>query len=1200
MGSGPSSEPLKGSFVHLHCHTHFSLLDGAAQIKPLVSRAKELGMDALAITDHGAMYGVIPFYEECLKQGIKPIIGVEAYMAARTRHDRDGRTDQKSFHQLLLAETFEGYQNLLFMTSEAHLNGMYYKPRIDMDLLREHSAGIIATSSCANGMIPRALQTSYEEGERVLAQFLEIFDRDHFYIELQHHPNSEELIELDGLLRRLAKEHDVKTICTNDVHYINKDDAEAQDVLVCVSSGKTVSDPNRLNMTDYDLSLSSPEEMAEHFADLPESLANTVDIANRCTVTIPMGDNILPVYPLPEEEIVAGTTDREYLRKMAKRGLMNRYGLDYTPDDSRAEGEMLASPPNDPAIPITERIIARVEYELSVIEKMGFESYFLIVQDFIVWSREQGIVVGPGRGSGAGSLVCYLLTITDVDPLKHNLIFERFLNPERISMPDIDTDIEDARRGEVIEYTRQRYGWDHVAQIATFGTMASRAAVKDVGRALGVSYNETDQLAKLIPSGPKGMSLNEATEQIPEIKELYAGNEQIRNLIDIAKKLEGCARHTSIHAAGVVISKDVLTKYLPIQRSSKDESAIVTQYAMSDVEHIGLLKMDFLGLSNLSILQQAVRIIRKVRGVDIDFRTLELEDTKTYELLARAETTGVFQLESSGMKRYLKELKPTNFEDIVAMVALYRPGPMDAIPGFIDSKHGRKKVTYLHPILEPILNMSYGVIVTQDQVLEVARKFAGFSYGQADVLRKAVGKKIKALLDEQREKFINGAVEVNKIPIKTAEAVWDFVEPFARYGFNRAHAVCYGMIAYQTAYLKANYPVEFMASLLTSDRDNLDRIGIEIAECKDMGVEVLAPDVNESFVEFGFVFYDKANHTIPAGKKFDGYVRFGLGAIKNVGVHPAEAIVEERTKNGPFVDFADFLRRCCHIVNRKVIENLAMAGALSAFGDRNLILSNIDNVLAFAQQVNKRRNSDQIDLFGGTEHAPSFHLELVPAEPAGERQKLTWEKELLGIYLSSHPIGPFKHNLPDDRHRIGELSALAEGEQAKVCGVVMSVRHIVTKKDAKSMAFVNIEDETGGVTVVLFPKTWAAKSELCVDGRALCIEGKISRKEGRDGENLETNILADTVSNITDAKLPDSHKKDVSALVLDIPDDGDRELLQNIKGALERHKGTIPVTLMLPSLEGSREMKITQRVEVSPALYSKLATMIGPERVSFR
>ncbi|MBU6389487.1 DNA polymerase III subunit alpha, partial [Patescibacteria group bacterium] len=942
-------------FVHLHTHSHYSLLDGAGKIDVLLKRAKELGMSALALTDHGAMYGSLEFYETAKKIGIKPIIGVEAYLAPRSRMDKDSRLDTKPFHQLLLAENYEGYLNLIKLTSEAHLNGFYYKPRIDKELLKEHSAGLIATSGCMTGSIPRALQISLGEGKRVLEEFLAIFGEKYFFLELQHHPSIEEQVVLNQQLKQLAAEYKIGLIATNDIHYVYPDDAEAQDVLVCVGTGKTVNDPNRLNMTGANFSMTAPEEMAEWFADTPEAISNTAVIAERCKVEIPLGQNILPKYPTPD-----GITDRQYLYQLCEEGVKRRFNFTYTVKADYPEGTLLESPMNDPNVPLKERIKSRLEYELSVIAKTGYDSYFLIVQDFINWAKEHGIAVGPGRGSAAGSLVGYCVGITDVDPLEHNLIFERFLNTERIGMPDIDTDIEDARRDEVIQYVRERYGSDHVAQIITFGTMAARNAVRDVGRALGVSYNECDYIAKLIPSGPGGMTIKEALQNIPELKQLYESNDQITKLLDIAARLEGVARHTSVHAAGVVITKEPLERYLPLQRSTRDDNSVITQYSMNQVEHIGLLKMDFLGLSNLSILQQAVRIIRKTRKTEIDVLKIPLDDKPTYELLSQAETTGVFQLESSGMKRYLKELKPTQFEDIMSMVALYRPGPMDSIPDFIQAKHGRKKITYLHPILQPILENSYGVLVTQDQVLEVARKFAGFSYSEADVLRKAVGKKIKALLDEQRDKFIKGAVRNPEITQDRAEKVWDFVEPFARYGFNRAHAACYALIAYQTAYLKAHYPVEFMASLMTSDINNLDRIGIEIAECKEMGVEVLAPDINESFVEFGVVFYQDQKK-----RKRDAYIRFGLGAIKNVGLQPAEAIVEERKANGPFKDLADFLTRVSSQLNKKVLENLAMAGALDSLGERQQILENMEPILRFLAFINKEKNSVQTSLFDG-------------------------------------------------------------------------------------------------------------------------------------------------------------------------------------------------------------------------------------------
>ncbi len=1190
--------PLTAPFVHLHVHSTYSLLDGAAQIGALVKRVKELGMDACALTDHGAMYGIIDFYEACLKEGIRPILGVEAYMAKRSHTDRDHKLDAKSYHQILLAETYEGYKNLIKLTSIAHLDGVYYKPRIDKELLRKHAKGLIGTSSCFNGEIPRRLMENWDDGCKALEEYLDIFGKDNFYIEIQHHPNDEDVTLSNQQLRKLAKQYNVPMICTNDVHYLSPDDAEAQDVLVCVSSGKTVNDPNRLNMLDSDISMKTPAEMAEWFSDIPEALTNTVKLAERCKVEIPLGVSIMPIFPIPEDFVVPGKDktkrDRAFLRHLCGIGMKERYGVDYTCDDSRADGEILASPLNDFSVPIEERAKARVEYELSVIETMGFESYFLITQDFINWAREQNIMIGPGRGSAAGSIVGYLLHITNVDPLFHNLIFERFLNPERVSMPDIDNDIEDARRDEVIAYVRERYGADHVAQIITFGTMAARNAVRDVGRALGVAYKDCDYIAKLIPSGPGGMTIKEALENISELSALYKSNEQFAKLLDIASRLEGVARHTSVHAAGVVVTRDPLTEYVPIQRAAKDTNAIVTQYAMNQVDHIGLLKIDFLGLSNLNIIQQALRVIRKTRGVTIDLENLPLDNAPSYELLARAESTGVFQLESAGMKRYLKELKPTQFEDIVAMVALYRPGPMDAIPDFIEAKHGRKAVTFLHPILEPILKDSYGVIVTQDQVLEVARKFAGFSYGQADVLRKAVGKKIKALLDEQRDKFINGAVTVMKVDKLTAVKVWDFVEPFARYGFNRAHAVCYAMIAYQTAYLKANFPVEFMASLLTSDANNLDRISIEIAECREMGIEVLQPDVNESFVEFGALFYPEGT----PGKQRDSYIRFGLGAIKNVGHTPAEGIVEERKQHGTFATFTDFVERCAPILNKKVIENLAMAGALDSLAERQEILENLEGILAYLARITKEKNSIQIGLFGeATEdnHASRFQLTFAKATPTSAKQRLAWERELLGIYISDHPMSPFLRYLPSDRVPLIELPEQLDDAPVKVCGVVMSVRKILTKKN-QNMAFVAIEDETGPSELVVFPKIWTTCESVLIEGAAVYVEGKVSKKEGRDGgEVLESKVLADRVVTISEQEGVPEHK--VTKLILSIPEDGDRELLQRIKTYLEQHPGRIPVTLLLPTMEGEQALKITQRVKFSDELFGKLINLLGRDRI---
>lgn len=1158
-------------------------------------------MTALGLTDHGAMYGVVPFAAACKKEGITPILGVEAYLARRSLHDRDGKLDQKSYHQLLLAETEEGYRNLLELTTLAHLEGYYYKPRIDLDALKKYNHGLIATSSCLAGIVPRTLEDDEAGAEQKLLELAELFAPTHgmarFYLELQPTRGQEEQERYNQWLRDMAKKHALPLVATNDIHYLTPEDADVQDVLVCVNSGKQVSDPNRLDMRQYDLSMKSPAEMAELLPDDAEALANTVAIAERCGQwSLKMDEVALPIFPLPDEERAKGTTDRSYLRKLCAEGVQERYGFPYVQRNHWAEGELLPSPPNDPAIPLEERVAVRLEYELSVIEQMGFESYFLIVSDFIQWSRAQGIVVGPGRGSAAGSIVAYLLTVTDVDPLYHNLIFERFLNPERISMPDVDTDFEDTRRDEVIRYVRQRYGEDRVAQIITFGTMGGRAAVRDVGRAMGISYGEVDQLAKLIPSGPKAVPLAQALEEVQELRELYLANDELRQVLDIAVKLEGCARHTSIHAAGVVIGREPLTHYTALQHSSRDDNQVVTQYSMNDVEKVGLVKMDFLGLSNLSIITQALRVIRKTRGVEIDIRNLPLDNVKAYELLARAETTGVFQLESAGMKRYLKELRPTNFEDIVAMVALYRPGPMDAIPDFIASKHGRKAVTYLHPILEPILKDSYGVIVTQDQVLEVARKFAGFSYGQADVLRKAVGKKIKALLDEQRDKFIAGAVNDVGIDQTTAQKVWDFVEPFARYGFNRAHAVCYGMIAYQTAYLKALYPVEFMAALLTSDSGNLDRIGIEVAECRQMHVEVLPPDVNESFLEFGTQFYERTGRTIPEDCPHDAYIRYGLGAIKNVGVAAAQHVVEERQQNGSYKDLTDFLERNAGVLNRKLLEALGMSGALASLAKQEDVLTNLDYLATFVGQANKAKNSTQMGLFA-EEAGESLGLTLVPGRPIEQKQRLAWERELLGIYLTDHPIAPHLHLLPDTRTPIVELASLANKDAIELCGVVMAVRVITTKK-GDSMAFVQLEDETGGAEVVVFPKVWKDLAAKCVEGTALCLTGTVSRKPSRENPDIEqVALLVDTGDDLANRASSSTARGKLSQVTVRLPDTADRALLESLKGLFSEHEGNLRVVLEVPGVDGHQPMPITQRVALTPELKSRLLGLVGPEAV---
>ncbi|MFA6417501.1 MAG: DNA polymerase III subunit alpha, partial [Patescibacteria group bacterium] len=803
------------SFVHLHNHTHYSLLDGLTKIDEMVNYAKEQGSPAVAITDHGTMYGVIEFYQKAKKAGVKPIIGVECYLAPGSRFDKNTREDAKRFHLLLLAKNNAGYKNLIKLVSKAHVEGFYYKPRIDWELLSECHEGLIASTACLAGEIPRLiLGDNLVEAEKRIKEYNNLFGQDNFYLELMDHPEIPELARVNEELLKFSKKLGVPVIATNDVHYFKKEDAEAQDILLCLQNKKKISDTDRMKMIGYgDYSMRSNAEMIAAFKDTPEAIANTLKIAEMCNVEIELGNIQLPHFEVPN-----GYDGNSYLKKWCEEGILKRY------PGAKA----------DDLIPVSERL----DYELSVIAKMGWPSYFLIVADFINWAKDNKIVVGPGRGSAAGSLVCYLTGITNLDPLKYNLLFERFLNPERISMPDIDMDFADTRRGEVLNYVGEKYGHDHVAQIITFGTMAARAAVRDVGRVLDEPYEYCDKISKSIPMFTK---LDEALKTVPELKEMYANEPAAKRILDYAKRLEGVARHASTHACGVLITKEPLTEYVPIQKASSADESIISQYSLHPVEDLGLLKMDFLGLKNLTIIESALKIIKNTRGLEIDIDQIPLDDVDAYKLFQGGETTGVFQFESSGMKRYLRELKPTVFEDIIAMVALYRPGPMEWIPDYISGKHKTKKVAYLHPKLEGILENTYGVAIYQEQVMQIARDLAGFTMGQADVLRKAMGKKIASLLAEQKEKFVEGCVK-NGVYKELAEKVFSFIEPFAGYGFNRSHAACYAMIGYQTAYLKAHWPVEFMAALLTSDQGDSDRVAIEIEECRNMGIKIMAPD----------------------------------------------------------------------------------------------------------------------------------------------------------------------------------------------------------------------------------------------------------------------------------------------------------------------------------------------------------------------
>ncbi|TAK97132.1 DNA polymerase III subunit alpha, partial [Patescibacteria group bacterium] len=833
-------------FTHLHVHSHYSLLDGLAKIDDLLDRAKELGMDSLAITDHGVLYGAVEFFIKAKERGIKPIIGCEMYLAPNGLANKNAiAEDRRRHHLILLVKNETGYRNLMKLISIAHLDGFYYKPRIDREVLRQYAEGLVGMSACVEGEVPSAIVNGdYAKAKSLALEYRDIFGEGSFFMEVQDHPNfTNQQIANQGIIK-LSKETGIPIVATGDIHYARKEDASIQDILLCIQTNRKVDETDRMNLLQFDLSMRSPEELAVAFKDNPEALSNTQLVADQCNLQIELGKTLLPHFDVPE-----GYTTETYLRHLTEAGLAKRYG-DTVTDEHRT----------------------RMDYELSVIEKTGYASYFLIVQDFVNWAKEQGIVVGPGRGSAAGSFVSYLTGITNIDPIKYNLLFERFLNPERVSMPDIDMDFADDRRDEVLDYVRNKYGHDHVAQIITFGTMAARAAIRDAGRALGYPYDYCDKTAKMIPMFH---TMEQTLDQVPEFRAFYNSDPQARKLIDSAKRLEGVARHASMHACGVVITKSPVTDYTPLQRVIGKEGT-VTQYSSSTkssyVEKIGLLKMDFLGLKNLTIIQNTLRIVRKVRDLSLNIDDIPLDDELAYKLLQSAKTTGVFQLESTGMKRYLKQLKPTVLEDIIAMVALYRPGPMEWIPDFIAGKHGIKKVKYLHPKLEPILSNTYGVAVYQEQIMQIARDLAGFTMGEADVLRKAMGKKIFELIKEQKIKFVAGCVK-NGIDEKVADKVFAFIEPFAGYGFNRSHAACYALVGYQTAYLKAHFPAEFMAALLTSDQHDIDRVAIEVSECQEMGIQVLPPSINESFEDFAVI----------VGEDGAERIRFGLNAIKNVG-----------------------------------------------------------------------------------------------------------------------------------------------------------------------------------------------------------------------------------------------------------------------------------------------------------------------------
>ena len=1036
-------------FVHLHVHSHYSLLDGLSKIDDLISYIRELGMDAVALTDHGNIYGAVEFFKKAKKAGIKPIIGCELYVARESRFSKNSRADNLHHHLTILVKDEVGYRNLTNLVSRAHLEGFYYKPRIDRELLEAHHKGLICLSGCYKGEIAHFIKMGRIEDAIKTAEYYKNLFGEDYYIEIQEHGR-----DIMPKLKEIATSLKIPLVATHDSHYLRTEDQAAHEVLLAIQTSGT-NGKTGLSMKEYDLSLKSSDEIAEIFADTPESLENTIVIANKCNFEFELGKTHLPSFTIPQEH--AHLDYLGYLKVLIEQKVSERYKE------------------------ITPEIKERITHELSVVEKTGYASYFLIVQDFIQFAKSHGIAVGPGRGSAAGSVVSYVLGITDIDPLQYGLLFERFLNPFRIQMPDVDTDFADDRRDEVVAYIKEKYGEDHVAQSITFGTMAARAAVRDVGRALGYPYGFVDGIAKLLPFMPNmdksTTQLKNFLEKIPELQARHQNEDDVKKIINFAIKLEGVVRHASVHAAGIVIAKDSLTEYTAVQRSPQDENSVISQFEMHAIEDIGLLKMDLLGLKNLTIIGNTIKLVKEKTGKNIDISSIPLDDEATFALIQKGQNIGVFQFEGSGMTRWLTAMKANRFEDLIAMVALFRPGPMELIPNYVARKHGTEQISYLHPKLEPLLKETYGIMVYQEQLLKIAQSFAGFTIGEADILRKAVGKKIKSLLDEQAAKFISG-VENTIGDRKLGEDLWKLVEPFARYGFNKAHSVCYALIGYQTAYLKAHYPLEFMTALLNNDAGDVERASVLINDCKKQGIEVLPPDVNASFTNFA-----------PEGKN----IRFGLLAIKNIGEGIAQAIVDERMKSGLFKDFNELVSRVSHKdLNKKSIENLAKSGAFDSLGtERRKILMNIEDIVKTTSAYRKNIASSQSSLFGT---ASSVTLHLKDFAPASKTERLSWEKELLGLYISDHPLRGFKHN-GTGILAIKSIKNARDGENIKVAGLITKISKITTK-NGQLMLFVKIEDMSDNIEIMVFSDLLAKSSNVWILETVVEIKGRLSKKDG--------------------------------------------------------------------------------------------------------
>ena len=1099
-------ELVPSDFVHLHTHTYHSLLDGLTKIDDLVDNVKASGMEAVAITDHGTMSGAIEFFKEATSKGVKPILGIEAYVAARTRFDRDPSYDKPRYHLVLLAKNQIGWQNLCSLTTKAWVEGQYYKPRIDHDIMAEHSEGIICLSGCAGSEISESIRAGdFEKAKELASWYKSVYGED-FYLELQDHghpecPNHWEVQkEINDGLFRLHEELDIPMVVTCDSHYLTHENQDAHEILLCVGTGSYLNDEKRMSLKEFDLFVTDPKDIIERWGKIdPEIILNTKRVAEKVNFEFEFGKILIPKFPLPEGE----ETEKGFLDKLVFQGLGERYaGIPVDEVKKMTIPEIREK--------LSKEVIERVDMELGVLDGMGYNGYFLIVQDFINWGKSQGIVFGPGRGSAAGSIIAYALHITDLDPLEYDLLFERFLNPDRISMPDIDVDIQDTRRNEVIQYCTDKYGIDRVANIATFGKMMAKNAVRDVARVLEVPYSEADRMAKLVPDPNQGrhIPLRVSLENDQDLKHEYETNPTAKTVYDFAMQLEGTIRNHGVHACGVVIAPDDLVKYLPLEMAQK--GVVATQVPMGQVEDLGLLKMDFLGLKNLSIISTAQKIVKKTYGVDIDLSKLGLDDKKAYELLARGDSTGVFQLESAGMKRYLRELKPSKFEDIIAMVALYRPGPMSEIPKFIARKHGEEPVTYYEDHMENALKNTYGILVYQEQFMQISKEVCGFTGGQADTLRKAVGKKKIDLMKKMKGEFIEGAVKHSNADRGKVEAFWEHLEEFANYCFNKSHAACYALIAYWTAYIKAHYPDAFMAALMTADSDDTDRLAIEIAECRSMGIEVLGPDVNESFKDFAIVPHENK-------------IRFGLLAVKAVGSGAVDAVLNARKADGKFTSILDFAKRVnARQFNKKAWDSLIMTGAFDQFGTRSDLLFNLERIQEYGSKSQKEALSGQTDLFGfaGAEDMRvESSIELINApKQHTDKERLTWERELLGLYVSAHPLDRYVKYFEEQTQPLSQVQPNTDGQKATIGGIVIDVRTIITKSGTK-MAFVKMEDKTSEGEVIIFPNLYSEISEKLKIDTVLKIEGKISARDREGNLKSDAQIIAETVSIITDEEL---------------------------------------------------------------------------------